>query len=75
MVFHDGDEINCIYFLKEGKVGNVLPRYHNIKYVEYPVGSNFGMMDIVASCFTHDIALDEWMNNIDKMKREFTVMT
>ena len=47
----EGDEVTCIYFLKEGMVGNVLPRYHNVKYVDYPVGSTFGVLDILASCF------------------------
>lgn len=50
-VFMEGDEVTCMYFLKEGVIGNVLPRYHNVKYVDYPVGSHFGVMDIISSCF------------------------
>ena len=67
--------MTCIYFLKEGIVGNVLPRHHNIKYVDYPEGSHFGIMDIISSCFANSIELDDWVYNHDKMKREFTVMS
>lgn len=36
-IYQDGDEVNSVYFLKEGKVGHVLPRqYNNIKYLDYP---------------------------------------
>lgn len=67
--------MNSIYFLKEGVVGNVLPRHHNIKYVDYPEGAHFGVLDIISSCFAHNIELDDWVTNHDKMKREFTVMS
>ena len=69
----EGDEVTCIYFLKEGMVGNVLPRYHNVKYVDYPVGSTFGVLDILASCFHHELDPTDWVSNHDLMKREFTV--
>lgn len=50
-VYKDGDEVNCIYFLKEGAVSFVLPRHHNIKYCDYPVGAHFGVLDIISSCY------------------------
>lgn len=32
-VFFEGDDIACIYFLKKGDAGYVLPRHKNVKYV------------------------------------------
>jgi len=52
--------VNCIYFLKEGSVGFVMPRQHNIKYCDFPEGSHFGVLDIISSCFQHNIELAEW---------------
>lgn len=52
-----------------------MPRHHNIKYVDYPEGSHFGVMDIISSCIKLDIELDDWASNVDKLKREFTVMS
>ena len=74
-VYTEGDEVNCIYFLKVGSVGFVLPRHHNIKYCDYPEGAHFGVLDIISSCYKHNIPLEEWQMNLDKMKREFTVMS
>lgn len=74
-VYQEGDEVNCIYFLKEGVVGFVLPRHHNTKYCDYPEGSHFGVLDIISSCYSNNIDVDDWQNNLDKMKREFTVMS
>jgi hypothetical protein len=56
-------------------VGNVLPRHHNIKYVDYPEGSHFGIMDLISSCYSNSLLVDDWVANHDKMKREFTVMS
>ena len=74
-VYQEGDEVNCIYFLKEGAVGIVLPRFQNIKYCDYPEGAHFGVLDIISSCYTHNIDLREWQTNLDRMKREFIVMS
>lgn len=74
-VYQEGEEINSIYFLKEGEVGYVLPRHHNIKYCDYPEGSHFGEMDIISSCYVNNIDLEDWQMYLDRMKREFTIMS
>ena len=74
-MYQEGDEVNSIFFLKQGKLGIVLPRYQNIKYCDYPEGSHFGVLDIISSCYSHNIFLKDWQMNLDKMKREFTVMS
>lgn len=74
-IYTDGDEVSCIYFLKDGIVGNVLPRHFNTKYVDYPIGSSFGIVDIICSCFTNDLEINDWIYYHALMKREFTVMT
>ena len=56
-VYQDGDEVTCIYFVKEGVFGNVLPRHHNIKYLDYPEGSTFGVIDIISSCYFNQLEL------------------
>ena len=48
-VYFDGDEVSCIYFLKQGSCGNVLPRHSNIKYIDMNTGSCFGVIDIIGS--------------------------
>lgn len=73
-VYQEGDEILSIYFLNDGVAGSVLPRHRNVKFIDYPAGSHFGVMDIVSSCFKLDIELDNWIWNHEKLKREFTVM-
>lgn len=67
--------MTCIYFLKDGVVGNVLPRHHNVKYIDYPEGSHFGILDIFSSCNNNKLEVEDWVANHDKMTREFTIMT
>lgn len=46
-IYFEGDEVQCIYFLKEGKCGMVLPRHKNLKYIDFPIGCFFGEIDLV----------------------------
>ena len=48
-VYFEGDEISCIYFLKKGECGFVLPRHNDSKYIDIDVGQEFGIHDIIAS--------------------------
>jgi hypothetical protein len=48
-LYFEGDEIHCIYFLKSGKCGYVLPKFENTKYISVVPGTDFGMEDIVGS--------------------------
>jgi hypothetical protein len=68
-VYFEGDEICNVYFLKDGVCGFVLPRYNNIKYVNYNVGCHFGFIDILGSILKHEIPMDEWQQQSDKLKR------
>jgi len=84
-IYFEGDEVECIYFLKNGKCGTVLPRHQNMKYIDFPSSCYFGEMDLVCASldFTGNddsnesvvtFNLDNWMSNKDKIKRQFTVM-
>ena len=33
------------------------------------------MLDIISSCYYHGVDLQDWNMNLDKMKREFAVMS
>ena len=75
-VYFDGDEVTCIYFLKDGACGFVLPRYSNIQYIEVTIGSTFGIIDIIGN-----MLLDQKDDNdftLEKHKRcqrQFTLMS
>merc|ERR1712118_199854 len=49
-IYFEADEISCIYFLKAGDCGFVLPRHNNIKYIDCNIGCFFGVIDIVGGC-------------------------
>ena len=48
-IFFEGDDINGLYFLKEGSCGFVLPKFRNAKYIDIDEGTYFGITDIVGS--------------------------
>jgi hypothetical protein len=48
-IYFEGDDINCIYFLKKGSCGFVLPKHLNIKYIDINLGYTFGVVDIIGS--------------------------
>lgn len=49
MVFKDGDELTCMFFLIQGDTGYVLPEYNNLRYVIIDEGCHFGITDIFGS--------------------------
>ena len=83
-IYFEGDDVQCIYFLKEGKCGTVLPRHRNMKYINFPQGCFFGEVDLVYESIANYMGESEysdstfkpdaWMSNKDKIKRHFTVM-
>ena len=48
-IYFEGDAVNCIYFLKDGECGYVLPKHQNLKYIDIPEGDYLGISDIVGS--------------------------
>lgn len=48
-IFFEGDDVPQIYFLMSGECGYVLPKHSNIKYINFTVGSRFGVIDIIGS--------------------------
>ena len=48
-IYFEGDGVTCMYFMKDGNCGMVLPRHSNIKYIEIKSGNYFGIIDIVGS--------------------------
>jgi CRP-like cAMP-binding protein len=74
-VFFEGEEIDSMYFLKQGTVNFVLPKFDNAKYIHITTGTNFGMEDIVSSIIKNeDIDQDDWISKKDIMTRQFTIM-
>ena len=73
-IYFEGDDITNIYFLIKGKAGFVLPKYKNTTFIEISVGTQFGIIDIVGSILSKNVALDNWIAHKDKLKRQFTVM-
>jgi len=66
--------VSQIHFLIKGKASFVLPKYENTRYININVGDHFGVIDIVGSCQTNSIFLDDWGNNKNFLQRQFTVM-
>lgn len=48
-IYFEGDEVRGIYFLKEGSCGFVLPKHHNVKYIDINIGAHFGIIDVVST--------------------------
>jgi len=72
-VYMEGDDITNIYFHANGKASFVLPQYDNTKYINIQVGDHFGLVDIVGSCQSNDVDIDNWMEKKNVMQRQFTI--
>lgn len=48
-VFYEGEQLDHVYFLKNGQCDYVLPEYSNAPYVRIVEYSCFGFFDIVAA--------------------------
>lgn len=69
-IYFEGDDVNCIYFLKQGHAGYVLPRHKNLMYVKLFKGCNFGASDIVGSFIENDdFDIDSWFSYKETLKR------
>ena len=69
-VYFEGDDITCIYFLKNGEAGYVLPRYQNLMYVTLERGGHFGVSCILGSFIENgDFHIDNWIKHRDCLKR------
>lgn len=69
-VYFEGDPVDCIYFVKKGDCGMVLPKHENTRYVDYKVGNTFGVVDIIGSTLSQEnMELDEWFLRKDLLKR------
>lgn len=74
-VFFEDDDIACIYFLKSGKCGFVLPKHTNAVYINIDEGNHFGIIDIVGSLLEErNDDFEDWIKHKDIMKRQFTIM-
>jgi CRP-like cAMP-binding protein len=75
-VYFEGDSVTCMYFMKHGECGFVLPRHSNIKYIEIKPGNFFGIIDIVGSMLSIEAEdFDNWCHYKEKLKRQFTIQT
>ena len=77
-VFFEGDNVDGIYFMKEGSCGFVLPKHENIKYINIDLGTHFGVIDIVGTLLKgnqgHTEDLSAVLDSKKKIIRQFTVM-
>lgn len=69
-IYFEGDDVTCMYFMRHGECGFVLPRHSNIKYIDIKSGNLFGIIDIVGSMLFSDADdFDNWILYKDKLKR------
>jgi potassium voltage-gated channel Eag-related subfamily H member 8 len=69
-IYFEGDDVNCIFFLKKGSMGFVLPKHSNFKFVDIGHGNTFGVVDIISSMLRHEeIEADQWFIRKDLLKR------
>ena len=74
-IYFEGDDLNCIYLLKSGPGGFVLPKHSNMKFLDILEGNTFGVADIVGSMIKHEnIDQNHWLHRKDLMSRQFTTM-
>ena len=70
-MFHHNQDVNSIYFLRAGQAGFVLsPKYSAIKFVDFPEGCVFGIIDIIGSLmsiddenFDYESGLENWLQH------------
>ena len=75
-IYYEGDGINTLYFLINGKASFVLPSFNNVSYINIGQGDLFGIIDILGSCFEDgELNLDDWMMRKNQLFRQFTVMS
>ena len=73
-VYFEGDEVQYIYFAKDGVCHYVLPKFSNAKYIRIKEGNYFGFSDIIGSIIKNeDIDQEDWICRKDKMIRQGTV--
>ena len=74
-MFFEGDDVGCIYFLKNGKCSYVLPKHNNQSYINISLGSCFGIIDIIGSCYRiQEIDVENWITRKDLMTRQNTIL-
>ena len=59
----------------KGKAGFVLPQYLDTQYIQICIGEEFGIVDIMASSVRHSFDFEKWIQNKQKLQRQFTVMS
>lgn len=75
-IYFEGDQVEGIFFIKQGEISFVLPKHSNTRYIELKDGHHFGINDIVGSILQNDeLEFDNWFSNIEKIKRNFNVMS
>jgi len=52
----------------------VLPTFDNTPYIDVTIGDSFGIVDIVGSSAQKDFEPDKFIENINQMNRQFSVM-
>ena len=58
-----------MFFLKEGNCGFVLPQYVNMKFIDIPNGSYFGLGDLVAGILNLQEDIFDFMPIKNQIKR------
>lgn len=62
-IYFEGDQVDCIHFIKKGKCSMVLPKHNNTRYVNIGVGDVIGVTDIIGGALKNDeIDLEDWFS-------------
>lgn len=72
-VYFEGDEIENIYFIKNGSCSYVLPKHANARYISIQKGYCFGLGDIIYSMMKSKIDMSQIYNNREQLIRQFTI--
>lgn len=62
-IYHEDDEVHCVYFLLAGDVQYVLERYANACYLKVDIGEMFGVIDVFASVVFEGKDVNDWYSN------------
>lgn len=74
-IYLEGDDVSQIFFLAKGRCNFVMPSFDNTSYIKINVGDSFGIIDIVGSSATKEFDLELFVENQNKLQRQFTVMS
>lgn len=74
-IYMENESVSYIFFVIQGKIVHVLPRFFATPYISINEGNQFGVIDIVASIELGNINLDDWFSKKSQLKRMFSAQS